>query len=201
MPLSTDSTDVPVLREILAWSRKLPPWQSDAVRRIFTQGQLSAEDESELFAMFLGAHGVHDGEKRPPEPSPFSELVRDQDGPARQVILKEIHSVSGVNALISEQSIKFALDGLTIVYGENGSGKTGYVRIFKHAFSARDKGPRLVGDVQSTRTEPATAVIELSVNGEDRALYWSDNSSMCDFFSEITVFDSHCALSWTTPMR
>jgi hypothetical protein len=193
MPSPTDSTRAPVLREILAWSRKLPLWQSDAVRRIFTQGELSEEDESELFAMFLEAHGVCEGERRPSAPSPLSELVCEQDAPARKVILKEIHSVSGVNALIGEQSIKFALDGLTVVYGENGSGKTGYVRILKHAFSARDKGPRLVGDVQSTRTEPATAVLELSVDGEDHALYWSDNSHMLDFFSEITVFDSHCA--------
>ncbi|KKL08726.1 hypothetical protein LCGC14_2572960, partial [marine sediment metagenome] len=39
-----------VLDEIAKWaSTELPPWQSDAVRRLLTQDSLSATDEQELF--------------------------------------------------------------------------------------------------------------------------------------------------------
>ena len=43
-----------------------------------------------------------------------------------------------MNALAENQTLKFAA-GLTVVYGDNGAGKTGYIRILKQACRARGR--------------------------------------------------------------
>ena len=49
------------------------------------------------------------------------------------LLLTKLAEVEGVNALTENQIIEFS-PKLTILYGANGSGKTGYVRLFKKAF-------------------------------------------------------------------
>ena len=115
-----------VIREIATWAKKLPPWQSDALRRIFTRDHLSASDEEDILAMLLASHNVPDDATHAPTPLPFSDVAQESTGPSRKVVLRELHSLSGVNAIVPGQSLTFALDGLTIVYGENGAGKSGY---------------------------------------------------------------------------
>lgn len=51
-----------IVQEIANWAKSLPPWQSDAVRRIFTQTDLSGKDESEIYSMPLAAHGLSEAD-------------------------------------------------------------------------------------------------------------------------------------------
>jgi predicted ATPase len=44
-----------------------------------------------------------------------------------------LRELIGVNALASDQRLSFGTPGLTIVYGDNGSGKSGYARVLKAA--------------------------------------------------------------------
>ena len=56
------------------------------------------------------------------------------------VILKNIRDVQHINILAPNQSLTFRGDGLTVVYGDNGSGKSGYARILKKVCRARIAG-------------------------------------------------------------
>ncbi len=142
-----------VIQEIATWAKKLPPWQSDALRRIFTTDNLSASDEDEVFAMLLAAHNVPCEEKPSQDSVPFSDVVHELASAPRKVILRELHSVRGVNALVPDQCIKFALEGLTVIYGENGVGKSGYARVLKHACHAREKGEAILPNVNNQKKE------------------------------------------------
>jgi Tfp pilus assembly pilus retraction ATPase PilT len=53
------------------------------------------------------------------------------------VCLKRICNLKNVNALAQDQSLVFAPDGLTIVYGDTCSGKSGFARVIKAMVSAR----------------------------------------------------------------
>ncbi len=182
-----------VLQEIANWAKTLPPWQSDAVRRIFTQDNLSVEDEAELFAMLLAAHGLGDPGSTVGTPSPFSNIVDAAQPTNRTVLLKEIHSLDNVNALVPGQSLKFGLDGLTVIYGENGAGKSGYARVFKHACHAREKSEPILANVSKpAKTKPA-ATVELLVDDQHVAVRWKAGAPASELLSEIAVFDSHCA--------
>ena len=182
-----------VVHEIATWAKTAQMWQSDAIRRIFTQETLYPADEQELLRMLLAEHGVTDAEQPAPASKPFADVISDSAAATKRIVLKEIHSVSGVNALVPDQSIAFALNGLTVIYGENGAGKSGYARIFKHACHAREKSQPILNDVRSRTKQKAQATIELSVDGEDVAVRWTAGSPMSELLAEIAVFDSHCA--------
>lgn len=182
-----------VVQEIAVWAKKLPLWQSDALRRIFTNDKLSARDEEEILEMLLVANNVPGTKTPSPVPIPFSEIVQESTTPARKVLLRELHSIVGVNALIPNQSIKFALDGLTVIYGENGAGKSGYARVLKHACHAREKAAPILSDVRQQKKIKPSATIEISVGEEEIAMRWEADSPPSDILAQIAVFDSHCA--------
>ena len=48
-----------------------------------------------------------------------------------------MHGVRHVNALAPDQRLTLHRVGLTIIYGDNGSGKSGYARILKKVCRAR----------------------------------------------------------------
>jgi len=52
------------------------------------------------------------------------------------LLLTKLENVEGVNALTENQTIDFS-SNLTIVYGANGSGKSGYARLLKKAFYSK----------------------------------------------------------------
>lgn len=47
-----------VLAEILDWSKTLPEWQRDALRRVFVSGSTTADDVRELAELCKAAHGL-----------------------------------------------------------------------------------------------------------------------------------------------
>ncbi len=122
-----------VLQEIFSWSVERPTWQRDALRRLIVNGDLSDSDIRALTEICKGDHGLVEK----PEASLLAkEHVPDAGGTAAAVSLASIFHHKGVNALAEDQTLKFA-PGLTIVYGDNGAGKTGYIRILKQACRAR----------------------------------------------------------------
>ena len=71
----------------------------------------------------------------------------DREGKRRRYPWNQYFHHKGVNALAEDQTLKFA-PGLTIVYGDNGAGKTGYIRILKQACRARGQ-EEILGNVVS----------------------------------------------------
>ena len=124
---------VSVLQEILEWSQGRPAWQRDALRRVVQNGELSADDIRDLVEICKAAHGLA-------EQLDSTPLTRDHvpetSGTDAPVSLESIFHHRGVNALAEGQTLRFA-PNLTVVYGDNAAGKTGYIRILKSACRAR----------------------------------------------------------------
>jgi energy-coupling factor transporter ATP-binding protein EcfA2 len=101
-----------------------------------------------------------------------------------------------VNALAEDQTLKFS-PGLTIVYGDNGAGKTGYIRILKSACHARGQ-ERILGNVVSGTT-PLTPVvaIQYKVGSETEPREWTGGNED-EFVSRVSVFDTQCAAVYLT---
>ena len=115
-----------VLSEILEWSRERPPWQRDALRRLVQQGELSEVDIAELTRVLKAAHGLD--EQQASQPLAKEHLpITDVGSP---VSLVSIFHHRGVNALAENQTLKFT-PALSVVYGDNAAGKTGYIRILE----------------------------------------------------------------------
>src|SRR5690606_37837256 len=91
---------------------------------IQSESNLSPDDRSEIFKYFLQAIGL-EGDL------PVLSIDRPRYSPSeKQVELASLSDVTGVNKLATGQVVNFSRN-ITVIYGENGTGKTGYGRILK----------------------------------------------------------------------
>lgn len=182
-----------VLEEIVEWSRDRPPWQRDALRRLVLKGDLSAVDITELATICKSAHGLAE----PQNSAPLAkEHVSTQAAGSSAVALTSIFHHRGVNALAEDQTLSFG-PRLTVVYGDNAAGKTGYIRILKSACRARGT-EKILGNVVSGAAPQSPAVaIKYRVGGDDRDREWVGGGDD-DHIARVSVFDSRCASVYLT---
>ncbi|MDE0119183.1 MAG: hypothetical protein OXM55_04155 [Bdellovibrionales bacterium] len=120
-----------ILSEILEWAKQQDDWKQDAVRRIIENGNYTSEDVKELTDIILFKYGYVEELKVPAKLIDKSKFITVEESKKHKVILKKITAPKNVNALSVDAELKFAINGLTIIYGENGVGKSGYTRILK----------------------------------------------------------------------
>jgi len=115
-------------------------------------------------------------------------------GQTAAVSLLSIADVTGVNNLAAGQTLGFETNGITIIYGDNGAGKSGYARILKRACRARHAGkiePNVYADQPPKRVG---ANIAYGVGGVPQPVeQWQNGASPHSTLSAVSVFDSDCA--------
>jgi hypothetical protein len=137
------SSEAQVLADILAWSAECPAWQRDALRRLCLKDELDETDLCELTDLCKrnGTNAVPLAAKDIPDPRAATAAV----------CLRAIHGIENVNALKEGERLTFDQAGLTVVYGDNGSGKSGYARILKKACRARSpKGDDILPNIYTS---------------------------------------------------
>ena len=182
-----------VLQEILEWSQGRPIWQRDALRRLVLNGELSDEDICSLTEICKSAHGLAEQQETDPL---AKEHVPDRTAGAVPVSLVSIFHHRGVNALAEDQTLNFA-SGLTVVYGDNGAGKTGYIRILKSACRARGQEHILGNVVSGTSPLAPVVAIKYKVGTEPEPREWAGTGED-EFVSRVSVFDTQCAAVYLT---
>jgi energy-coupling factor transporter ATP-binding protein EcfA2 len=196
LPNIVAGKSVNVFEEILRWSQGLPDWQSDALRRIIQQQEVTSKDIDEVLVMLKLQHGLANGKEMAVKPERLSQKeIPLQSASGVKITLKNIRNLKNVNAIVPGQSIAFNHTGMTIIYGKNASGKSGYARVLKKACRARgEKGPILPNVFAETSSQtPAEAEIEIHDGQKDICFKWTDGCDSLDELANITVFDSHCA--------
>jgi ABC-type sulfate/molybdate transport systems ATPase subunit len=125
----------------------------------------------------------------PEVPRPKLEFPQSlSEGPVGRLRLERLFNLQNVNALPPGQELVFG-EQLTLIYGENGSGKTGYARPLGCAAFAR--GDR---DVLPNATEPPDpklipqADFEVSERGSKKIVRWT-RGQRCNELSGFYVFD------------
>lgn len=186
-----------ILQEIHAWSKGLPGWQQDAIARIYANRELTAADLEDLYALAKTAVGIEDAKKREPKALDDAQVAPLSD-PTRLVQLLAIKELSNVNALAPGGNLPIADSGLTVIYGENGAGKSGYSRILKHACRARDQREAILPDA---KIDPAmagqpSAKFEVAIDGTKSDVAWTFGSPAPEELSDIAIFDTHCARAY-----
>jgi hypothetical protein len=145
-----------------AWGSGLANWQRCLLSKAISKGLLSAQDIVEVFELFCRTNGLSDSrvdELLPPPASPRTE--KDH----KHLCLAKIDGLAGINAIPDGSELTFD-SGLTVVYGRNGAGKSGFARLLANACFSRYK-PDILSNIYAERecAEPG-AVFHIRLDGE-----------------------------------
>lgn len=186
-----------ILQEILGWAKGLAPWQSDAVGRLFTKEALTAEDLDDLYALLKAEHGIPDPKGRTASPLVDDKIPAGAQ-PNEHVELLAMKNLTNVNAIAENQRLQFGPKGLTVIYGDNGSGKSGYSRVLKKACRARDQSEQILPNANTPhgKAGPAAATFEITVNGGPKELQWENGKPAPQELSSLAIFDTRCARAY-----
>ena len=131
----------------------------------------------------------------PPAPIPFQK-PHFSGVSKHAVVLKGIANVENVNRLIPKAGMTFCPKNLTVIYGRNGSGKSGFVRILRTSCRSRIEDAsklRVLADVYGVATGPQSADILVEINGVEKTITWTSGMTADPALMNISVFDTASA--------
>ena len=106
-----------------------------------------------------------------------------------RVEIISISEVEGVTRLAKNQTIEFS-PNLTVIYGENGAGKTSYGRIIKSLGFSYDSNNTILNNIFSETTNKK-AKLKFNSNGVVKDFEWNDNDKI-DELNNISIFNENC---------
>lgn len=181
------------MTKLAEWCAEQPEWISDALRRAAVTDEPNAADISAIACRVGLAHGVPADGEHPCEPYNDDHLRPDQ-AVDDDVLICSVGPLEGVDRLLSDQELQFALDGVTVVFGDNGSGKSGYARALRRLCQARVP-IALQGDVYATGAAVERRVTYKFKKGDQEAVsaVWTDGENPPTTLAGITMIDTENA--------
>jgi len=159
-----------------------------------TKGDLDESDLDELALIAKEQRDLVDRCAAAPKAVPLAATHLPASTTAEAVSLRAITDIENVNALARDQKLYFETQGLTVIYGDNATGKSGYVRILKKVCRARAAEMSILPNVfEAQTTDPARASVEFVVATAPVKLSWQEGSASPDDLSVVSVFDSPSA--------
>lgn len=196
--VSVESNGSLVLKEIVAWSDSLPYWQNESLRLLFQRGSLGSDEINYLYSVARIEEGVEEGTLEIEKLKEF-ELPLDSK-PNSNSLICQLTVQKNVNALKNGVQLKFG-PSLNVIYGDNGSGKTGFARLLKRACRARFIEPILPNVFSPSvpnADSRAQAVFELIEDDSSVTLPWTDGDEALSSLSRFIVFDSNCGKAYVS---
>lgn len=177
-------------QELLASAAKFPKWQRDAMRRL-TVGKIQEQDYVELVALAKTEKAESVAGVPVAVPLAPEHLSQAHAGGGVTTLLS-IHEVEGVNALEPKQKLSFGHQGITVVFGRNGAGKSGYSRVLRCACRAR-KAPSIIPNVNQAGPviTPRAKFLVRNSSG-DIEVSWAHAQPSPNELAHIAVFDREC---------
>ena len=179
--------------ELTTWLRERPKWTQEAVRKLVLNGKLTDADLDELLESCKDENKSsvkikHDDVDLTTFGTSSSESLR----------IISIGDIKGINALAPKKPLEFGNNNnISIVYGKNGSGKSGYVRILKHVCGARNIGT-LHPNIFSDKNEQDECLISYEINNIKKSIKWSSKLGFIKDLRSVDIFDSLCGRMYLT---
>lgn len=174
-----------IQEEIVTWLHTRPDWQQEAALRILTHGTLTDIDIADLVASCK----TEDGQKVTKTrkfPTLSSEVAKE-----KEVRLVSIGEICGIENLAPRKPLTFGDGNLAVIYGNNGSGKSGYTRILKRVCgkpNTAELRPNVYGDPPSKRC----CKIKFRTGGTEQSIDWSAMDEPIQSLLPVDIFDADC---------
>lgn len=157
------------------------------------QGEYTAEQVDALAIAACKEIEIALGIDNVVEPTEFdaSDLARIGSS-QREVLLESITAETGINAIEPGSKLDVAITGITVIYGNNGSGKSGFSRMIRNACTSRTGSEYILSNAFESKVTPS-ASFSVKLNGIPTSFTWKDGETLYLTFPEIAYFDSTCA--------
>lgn len=176
-------------RMLAQWANEQDGWVREAVAQALVSNRpLSASQLDDLVERFLVEKGFNEQPEGFAATVPLIELGDDEASTEDLLELDQLSNITGVNALASGQVLKFD-DNLTVLFGQNGAGKTGYSRVLKRLAAVRTAEEILPNAHVAGVPASPTASITYSLNGELSTVEWKNETGLSPL-TRMSVFDA-----------
>ena len=182
------------IEELKRWFQDRPVWLQKAAKHIIEVGKLKDKDYIELYKNCLDE--VKEQFEKSDTDIPINQLLSQRVSDST-IKLKSIRNIKGVNKLSPKKPLKFGDKNLSVIYGLNGSGKSGYVRILKQICGVKTNLP-LLSNVYNSFESERKCTIEYQKGSKSETKEWNVFEKPIDDLICIDIFDSECALSYVT---
>ncbi|MFV5383638.1 AAA family ATPase [Acinetobacter junii] len=174
-----------------------PDWWRYTLNKAIELGKLST---TELEVAYLVAKMEYGLEDKCPD---YSVLVKPAKATGYHTEIEEnklisIGNIKNISALASQQKIEFSATGLTVIYGNNGVGKSSYAKILKNACLTRGEIPELKHNVFKGGAGFPSAEIQVQSNQKLELVQWNTQIEPHPHLKAIRVFDSDSSIHYLT---
>lgn len=178
-------------QELHDWLRKQPNWLQLAAER-YLAGPLSNQDIADCVEELKSSGN----EKSPRQSRNFSGVIPSSpaQGPLR---LTSIGSIVGIENLRPKKPLTFGAGNLCVIYGHNGSGKSGYTRLLK-TMCGKPRAKELKPNVFKPAPQQRTCDFTYNVGGADTTITWQADSPPINDLRAVDLFDSDEATAYLT---
>lgn len=170
---------------LIDWANGSQEWVRFIVQVVLQERRpLSADEGQVAYAILRQEAALDPRELETVEMIASSEVEADT---VEALTIKSLTHVAGVNALVEGNTIE-PHEGLTVLFGENGTGKTGYARIFKALAASRSANP-ILGNIESDTQSQPSARISYGLGSETLEYLWTGSQGVAPF-TRMSIFDN-----------
>lgn len=170
--------------DIKQWLEKQRIWLQEAAIRLCEKKELNDRDVIDLISIIKEEKSVV------PNYSKFIVKTTTDD----DIRLASIENPQGIDKLNPRTPLDFGVDNLSIVYGHNGSGKSGYVRILKKA-CGKINNP-LKYNVYEVEPTIQSCTLRFLVNQIEKRQEWDAKGSGVAELQAVDIFDEEIGYNY-----
>lgn len=183
--------------QIIDWINETdrPAWMRHALRLLLKSESLSDTD----YDLIFGIARKEAGFKEDIDLDVYGKKVSADGYKVEEfpVVLNKIGPLYNIGLVPDGSELEVLDKGLTVIYGDNGAGKSSYVRVLKNVCLTRGEIPAVIANVFEGEQVRPTAHIEFTIGGHAPGpVEWSPGDDNIPELKSIRVFDTRSAIHY-----
>ncbi|SEA01973.1 hypothetical protein [Alkalimonas amylolytica] len=178
-----------VSNDVVNWLKQQPIWLQLIATKLVTTGTISDNDFNEAINLLKGL--------APTNPIKFDWERFSVTPNIAALKLTSISDVQGIENLSPRTPLQLGTGNLTVIYGHNGSGKSGYTRLLKKA-CGKPRASDLKSNVFLPEPEKRGCRVSFIWGNDEKTIAWPANSLAIQELTAVDIFDNDEALNYLT---
>lgn len=162
---------------IVPWLKNQPSWLQEATIYLQSNSNICNDQIIHLSSILKGTILIN------PDLSKLqiSKILMNK------IRLKSISNVSGIDKLNPQKALDFGEKNISVIYGRNGSGKSGYARILKKICGKTSDA--LKHNIYEDAPVTQTCLIKFSIDDIEHPVVWTSMDQKITALSNVDIFD------------